>query len=67
MTPDDLGAKLDDFDAKLKGTKADLKTVTVDVVQADGSIRKTTVSYELLNKTAHSTLYESLVQDLERF
>lgn len=67
VTPDDLGAKLDDFDAKLKGTKADLKTVTVDVVQADGSIRKTTVSYELLNKTAHSTLYESLVQDLERF
>ena len=67
MTPEDLGAKMDDFDKKLKGTKADLKTVTVDIIQADGSFKKTTVAYELLNKTAHSTLYESIVQDIERF
>ena len=58
---------MDDFDAKLKWTKADLKTVVIDVQQADGTTKKTEIPYELHDKTAHSTLYESLVQDLEKF
>ncbi len=46
------------FETAIKWTKADLRTVTVG-----GEV----LHYELINKSAHSSVYEKIAQDLEKF